>query len=57
MLMAILVYRVNRILQDENFIREQIALEPVSELELEAAHMKSGAWREDLKKVQKRYGD
>jgi hypothetical protein len=57
MLMAILFYRINRILQDENFIREQIALEPVSELELEAAHMKSGAWLDDFKKVQKRYRD
>jgi hypothetical protein len=38
-------------------MRQSIELEPLRELELENALMKSGAWREDLKKVQKRYGD
>jgi hypothetical protein len=40
-----------------NTMRQSIGLEPLTELEVEDARRKSGAWREDLKKVQKRYGD
>lgn len=40
-----------------NTMRQGIGFEPLRELEVEDAHRKSGAWMEDLKRVQKRYGD
>jgi hypothetical protein len=56
-ILMLTLYRFSRIEQDENTMRQSIGLEPQVSSSLENAHMKSGAWLDDLKKVQKRYGD